>query len=211
MGGASVGGKKGRDLAEHGQMGGGCRGPSVDGRAKLAEEQHSRRLTGVVGGLPVPDAGRIGAAEGALHGRAQSDRIDTATAFEIGDEQTRSLGDADGSVAVSGYEGERRHLDGPGRNTRHGRTSGERERIEPRGALSTPPAQTRRGHPLPLSWQSGHRSKLPTKKARRRGPGFRSDWTARTRDGRTRPQARALHQRWDAAAAPRLPAPAPAR
>ena len=64
--------------------------------AVFAEEQHRRRLAGVVGGFPIPGAGRIGGAEGRLHRGAQDAGIDAAATFEIGKEKPRGLGDGGG-------------------------------------------------------------------------------------------------------------------
>ena len=47
-------------------------------RAELAQEQHLRRLEGLVGVLPYPRAFRVAAAEGRLHGRAQRAAVDRA-------------------------------------------------------------------------------------------------------------------------------------
>ena len=51
-------------------------------RAELAQEQHLRRLEGLVGVLPHPRAFRIAAAEGRLHGRAQRAAVDGAALAE---------------------------------------------------------------------------------------------------------------------------------
>ncbi len=79
--------EKRRDLAEHAQFGSRRPSPRPNDRAELAHEQHGCRLAGVIGGLPGPDAGRVGAAEGVLHGGAQDDRIDALAAFETGKQQ----------------------------------------------------------------------------------------------------------------------------
>ena len=56
-----------------------------------SQEQDGRRLAGVIGGLPVPGAGRIGGAEGCLHGVAQDGGVDAPSPFEIGQKLPRSL------------------------------------------------------------------------------------------------------------------------
>src|SRR5216683_802025 len=170
-----MGGKKGRNLADHLQQGGGRCRPSPDGGAELAEEQDGRRLAGVISSLPVPGACCIGAAEGVLHGRAQGDRIDAAAAFEIGEKKTRSLGDTDGGVAMSGYEGARYRLSGRGsRNIRREETSGERERIEPQGALSRPHRLKPVPASLSLSPEIQATGDAPKRESPAQGPGFRS-------------------------------------
>jgi hypothetical protein len=92
--------------------------------AELAKEQHGCRLAGVVGGLPVPGAGRVGGAEGRLHGATQNSGIDATAAFEHGE----------------------RRGDAAGKRFGHGRNSfGEQEWVEPSGALLCP----RRLKPFP--------------------------------------------------------------
>jgi len=54
---------------------------------ELAQEQNLRHLAGVVGGLPVPRAFRVRAADCDAHRIAQRLRIDCASAFKIGEEQ----------------------------------------------------------------------------------------------------------------------------
>lgn len=56
--------------------------------AVSAQEKHDRDLAGVIGGLPVPGRGSIGAAKGRLHGTAQDGGIDPLAAFEMGQQET---------------------------------------------------------------------------------------------------------------------------
>ena len=131
-----MGGQKSRDLAQHLQHARRRRGLGADGWTELAEEQDGRGLAGVVGRLPVPGAGRIGAAEGALHGGAQRDRVDALAAFEMRQKETRGVGEAMRHVGFGASEGEQRRICGRwSGNDRHGEDLGERERVEPRGAL----------------------------------------------------------------------------
>jgi hypothetical protein len=125
-------------------------------RAELAHEQHGRRLAGVVGRLPVPGAGRIGAAEGVLHGGAQDDRIDAATAFEVREKKMSGGDNAIGQIDRRGGERAQRRLRGHGDgNIRHGGDLGRAGTVRTRRrSLSTPQAQTRSGRPLPLFWES---------------------------------------------------------
>ena len=165
-------GSRRRDLGQHRQHGGGRRGPRAHGRAELAQEQDRRRLAGVVGGLPVPGALGVGAAEGGLH------RVRAASAH-------RCAGRArDGEGGSARPERARRpsperaaRRSGQRRGREGGRGSGSRsswrepresrERVEPTGrSLSTPPAQTRPGHPLPLTTS-------PKKRSARRRPADR--------------------------------------
>ena len=131
-----MGGKKRRDLAQHRQRARRRRGLGADGWAELAEEQDGRRLAGVVGGLPVPGTGRIGAAEGALHGGAQRDRVDALAALEMRQKKTCGVSEAMRHVGSGASEGEQRRVCSRwSGNDRHGEDLGERERVEPRGAL----------------------------------------------------------------------------
>ena len=77
LGAARVGGKKARDLGQHRQHGGGRRCPRAHGGAELAQEQDRRRLAGVIGGLPVPGAIGVGAAEGGVHRRRAASAAST--------------------------------------------------------------------------------------------------------------------------------------
>ena len=96
FGAARVGGEKARDLRQHRQHGGRRSGARAHGGTELAQEQDGRRLAGVVGGLPVPGAVGIGAAEGGLHGGAQDRRVDALAAFEMGKNEPRGLSDGGG-------------------------------------------------------------------------------------------------------------------
>ena len=108
----------------------------ADGWTELAEEQDGRGFAGVVGRLPVPGTGRIGAAEGALHGGAQRDRVDALAAFEMRQKKMRGIDEAMRYVGFGASEGEQRRVCGRwSGNDRHGEDLGERERVEPRGAL----------------------------------------------------------------------------
>ena len=91
-----MGGEKARDLRQHRQRGGRRPGFAEKRVAVFAEEQDRRRLAGVVGGLPIPGAGRIGGAEGGLHSGAQDAGVDAASAFEIGEKKPRGLSDGGG-------------------------------------------------------------------------------------------------------------------
>jgi hypothetical protein len=96
LGATRVGREKARDLREHGQCGG--RRPSFMEKhfAVFAEEQHRRRLAGVIGVFPIPGAGRIGGAEGRLHRGTQNAGVDATATFEIGKEKPRGLSDGGG-------------------------------------------------------------------------------------------------------------------
>jgi hypothetical protein len=96
LGAARMGGEKARDLGQHRQHGGRRRGPGADGRAKLSQKQDRGRLAGVIGGLPIPGAGRIGGAAGGLHRAAQDAGVDAPSAFEIGKKEPGGLGDGGG-------------------------------------------------------------------------------------------------------------------
>ena len=60
---------------------------------ELQALQDRGRLAGVISGLPIPGPSRIGRAEGGLRSRAQDGGVDAASAFEIGEEKPRGLGD----------------------------------------------------------------------------------------------------------------------
>ena len=153
---ARMGGKKARDLRQHRQHRGRRCGTRAHGRPELAKEQDGRRLAGVVGRLPVPSAIGIGGAKGVFHRRAQDRRIDALTALEMQKKMLRGPGDRAGLVGRTGRNGKRRGRNGGHgwRNGCHGRDLGELGRIEPRGALSTAPAQTRPGQTLSLKARS---------------------------------------------------------
>src|SRR3546814_20339408 len=53
--------QKSGDLAEHGELGGRCRGARTDGRAELAQEEHPPGLAVVVRMFPSPRAFVVGA------------------------------------------------------------------------------------------------------------------------------------------------------
>ena len=69
-----------------------------------AQDQDGRRLAGVIGGLPVPGAGRIGGTEGGLRRAAQNGGIDAPAAFEIGQKLPRSLHDGGARLRVAHIE-----------------------------------------------------------------------------------------------------------
>ena len=83
-------------FASIGKRGGRRRGFAEKRVAVFAQEQDRRRLAGVIGGLPVPGASRIGGAEGGLHRGAQDAGVDAASAFEIGEKKPRGLSDGGG-------------------------------------------------------------------------------------------------------------------
>ncbi|WP_244550742.1 hypothetical protein [Bradyrhizobium sp. Rc3b] len=62
-----VGREKTRHSRKHRQHGDGRAGLGAHGRAELAKEQNGCRLADVIGGLPIPNAGRVRGAEGRLH------------------------------------------------------------------------------------------------------------------------------------------------
>ena len=64
--------QQGRDLRQHGEQRRRRAGAGTHGGTELAQEQHLRRLAGVVGGLPVPGAFGIGAAEAPPSWRSRS-------------------------------------------------------------------------------------------------------------------------------------------
>ncbi len=136
LGATRVGGEKARDLREHRQCGGRRPGFTEKRFAVFAEEQHRRRLAGVVGGFPIPGAGRIGGAEGRLHRGAQDSGVDAAATFEIGKEKPRGLGDGGGCSRKRWRSRRRAAAELEGFVMKE--TSGERERAEPPGALSRP-------------------------------------------------------------------------
>ena len=88
FGAAGVRRQQRRDLGQHGEQGGRGIGPRPHRRTELAQEQHLRGLACLVGGLPVPDAVGVGTAKARQHGGAQRLGIDSAAAFEIGQEAT---------------------------------------------------------------------------------------------------------------------------
>jgi hypothetical protein len=86
-----VGREQVRHLRQHLQQRGGRCGARGHRGTEPAQEQDGRRLTGVVGALPVPGALRVAAAEGLLHRSPEPGGIDAMAAFEIGKQQLRSL------------------------------------------------------------------------------------------------------------------------
>ena len=93
-----MGREKAGDLREHRQRRGRRPGFAEKRLAVFAQEQHGRRLAGVIGGLPVPGAGRIGGAEGGLHGGAQDDGVDALAAFEMREKMQGGRGDGGGGI-----------------------------------------------------------------------------------------------------------------
>ena len=92
-GAARMGGEEVRDLRQHRQQGGRRTGSTEKRLAVFADEEDRHRLAGVVGGFPIPRAGRIRGAEGRLHGGPQNARVDAPAAFEIGEEELSGLRD----------------------------------------------------------------------------------------------------------------------
>jgi hypothetical protein len=136
LGSACMRGQKSSHLDQHLQCARRGRGLGADSWTELAEEQDGRGLAGVVGCLPVPGTGRIGAAEGALHGIAQCDRVDTLAALEMRQEKTRGVDEAMGGVGYGASVGEQRRICSRWSGSdRHGEDLGEREQVEPRSAL----------------------------------------------------------------------------
>jgi len=82
------------DLVQHVQHARRRGNLGADGWAELADEQDGRGFAGVVRRLPVPGAGRIGVAKGALHSGPQRDGIDAVAAFEMRQKETRGFGEA---------------------------------------------------------------------------------------------------------------------
>jgi hypothetical protein len=139
-----VGRQTASDLREHRQHC--CRRPSLGTHrgAELAKEQNGCRLADVIGGLPIPNAGRVRGAKGRLHGATQNSGIDATAAFELGQDLSRGPDSGRGEIC-SGTHGERRG-DAAGKRFGHGRNSfGEQEWVEPSGALLCP----RRLKPFP--------------------------------------------------------------
>ena len=135
-------------FASIGSIAAGEVGTRAHGRTKLAKEQDGGRLAGVVSRLPVPSAIGVGGAKGAFHRRAQDQAHRRADRARDAEEDVarpwRSRGPCSekldatesGAAATAATETEVDVM---------GRTSEERGRIEPQGALSTAPAQTRPG------------------------------------------------------------------
>ena len=72
-----------RDLREHRKAR--SRTALAHGRPKFAQEQHLRRLAGLVGGFPIPGALGVRSAERRDHRDAKCFCIDGAAAFKIGE------------------------------------------------------------------------------------------------------------------------------
>ncbi len=72
----------------------------------FAQEQHGRRLAGVVGRLPVPGTTGVGGAEGLFHGRAEDRGVDRTAVFEMRKEMAGGGEDCGGRRRV-GRERER--------------------------------------------------------------------------------------------------------
>ena len=93
-------GRRPASLASIGSKAAGER-PRAHGRTEFAQEQDRRRLAGVVGGLPVPGAFGVGAAEGVLHRGAEHGASMRRPRSRWG-RRPRGLGDARGLVAGVG-------------------------------------------------------------------------------------------------------------
>jgi hypothetical protein len=89
-----MGGKKARDLCELRQRRSHRAGLAEKRLAVSTEKQNRGRFAGVVACLPVPRAGRVGAAEGLLHCRAQDDGFDAPPLLDVGKKKPRGLGEA---------------------------------------------------------------------------------------------------------------------
>jgi hypothetical protein len=74
-----------RDFREHGKAR--CGTPLAHGGAKLAQEQNLRRLASLVGGFPGPGALGIRTTEPGDHCGAKRRGIDSAAAFEVGEQE----------------------------------------------------------------------------------------------------------------------------
>src|SRR3546814_16878136 len=82
-----MGRQQGADRLEQRQRGGRRYGFTENRRTVFTQEQNLRRLAGVIGGLPVPGAVRIGAVKRSLHRGAQRTGVDGAAAFEVGQDE----------------------------------------------------------------------------------------------------------------------------
>jgi hypothetical protein len=102
LGTAGVRGQQACELAEHGKLRGRRGGARPDGGAEFAQEQHLRRLAGVIGLLPAPRAFGVAAAEGLLHGGAQRVRVDGAARCEMGQEKSGGADQRRGRIGGSG-------------------------------------------------------------------------------------------------------------
>ena len=159
-------GQQAGDPGEHWRHGGGGSGARAHGRAEFAKKQNGRRLAGVIGGLPIPGAVSIGAAKGGFHRSAQQGRVDALAALEMRKEALRGLGNANGRVGAVKRGGKRRSREaGRGsENIGHGGNLWRAGTGRADGrSLSTSPAQTLPGRPLPLGASM-------KKRVRRRAP-----------------------------------------
>ena len=135
LGPTRVGRKQAGDPRQHRQHGGRRYRLGTHGGAIPSEKENSRRLAGVIGGLPVPGAGRIGGAEGGLHRAAQDGGIDAPAAFDIGQKLPRSPYDTGGGKC-GGTHRERRGAGAADERFSHGRMSRESGKGSNRSALS---------------------------------------------------------------------------
>ena len=100
---------------QHRQQGGGRSRPRLHRRPEFAQEQHGRRLAGLVGGFPIPGARGVGSAEGRFHRHAQHAGVDALPAFEMGKKPRGRAGDGGSGT---GKDGKRK---GRGRWSGHGK------------------------------------------------------------------------------------------
>ena len=99
-------GQQARHLSEDREQCGGRARPGQKRTTELPQEQHQRHLARLVGQLPVPGAGRIGAAKGELHFQTQAQRIDLETLRQI---RLKRLGHAqDRGSPIGGRDGDNR-------------------------------------------------------------------------------------------------------
>src|SRR3546814_16775695 len=82
-----MGRKRGADFLDHRQGGGRRYGVTENRRTIFTQEQDLRRFAGVIGGLPVPGAVRVGAVKRGLHRGAQRTGVNGATPFKIGQDE----------------------------------------------------------------------------------------------------------------------------
>ena len=115
-----MGGKKAGDLCELRQRRSRRAGLAEKRLAVFAEKQNRRRFAGVIGGLPVPGAGRVGGAEGLLHSSAQDGGVDAVSLLEMGEKKPRGLGEVErGSVRAGARDRCDRWCGRRGRRMRH--------------------------------------------------------------------------------------------
>ena len=152
---ARMGGEQRRHLLDHRQRGERRRGFAEDRVPVFAQEQNLRRLAGVVGGLPIPGAIGIGAAERGLHRATQGPRVDGAAAFEIGQDERGGGENGPSGRGETGRNRKRRRRMGDGCSKGHGGCPQESREGIGRRTLSLDPADPPvSGLPLTLS---GHR------------------------------------------------------